>query len=119
MIFFPASALVTSRKFLIDAGPSLQMLLMGFFACFIFVMVWAMLTHFVLHRFGFWGGLIGGALLGLCVYVISFYQLNHFFEWANILRGPTMLVYFMIVGAFTGGLYECIEVEEEDLEVLA
>lgn len=118
MAGFPASTFLGSSKVFAQASLSMATVVWGFLFCVILVMSWALLANFILHRLGFWGGLLGGALIGICVYIIFFFQLNTFIPWANAVRAPSTLIFFASIGAFMGGVYELIEVEEEDLEEL-
>lgn len=70
-----------------------------------------LLIAFVIHRGGFITGVIGGALLGLCLYFIVFHFLTLFVPWMNALRSTWMAGAHALFGAVAGGVYEWLEVE--------
>jgi hypothetical protein len=70
------------------------------------------LIALIIHRWGLIVGLVGGALLGLALYVINFYTFSFFFPWFFPFRSWMMLVSHLIFGAVAGGTYELLEVEE-------
>lgn len=72
----------------------------------------ALLVAYVIHRGGLILGIIGGAVLGLFLYVINFYTLTYFFPQFFPMRGGAMLLSHLFFGAVVGGLYEALEVEE-------
>lgn len=71
---------------------------------------------YVLHRWGLWVGILGGAVLGLAFYMINIYTLTYFFPWFYALAGWVMALSHVLFGAFAGGVYELLEVEEWELE---
>jgi len=72
----------------------------------------AMLVAFVVHRWGLIFGIVGGALLGLFLYLINFYTLTYFFPQFFPMRGGGMFWGHLLYGALVGGLYEAFEIEE-------
>jgi hypothetical protein len=91
-----------------DAG-ALAAALIGHFALSV---GFALLVAYVIHRGGLIMGVIGGAVLGLFLYVINFYTLTYFFPQFFAMRGGAMFLSHLIFGAVVGGLYEALEVEE-------
>ncbi len=79
-------------------------------------MIFAVVVAFVLHRWGLWVGIFGGALIGLAMYLINFYTLTYFFPWFFALGGWVMALSHVLFGAFAGGVYELLEVEEWELD---
>lgn len=73
-----------------------------FFSCII---------AFVIHRGGILTGILGGALLGLALYLINFYTLTLIFPWLYVLTGWMSAFNHIIFGALAGGIYEGLEVE--------
>jgi hypothetical protein len=71
----------------------------------------AALIAFVIHRGGFWRGVIGGAVLGLFLYAINFGMLSFIAPWITILTGWIGAVTHIAFGAVAGGTYEALEVE--------
>jgi len=71
----------------------------------------ACLIAFVLHRWGLVVGIVGGALLGLALYLINFGTVFTVFPWFAIMKGPIALWGHVAFGAVAGGVYELLEVE--------
>jgi hypothetical protein len=71
----------------------------------------AALIAFVIHRGGFWRGVLWGAALGLCLYAINFGVLSFVAPWITILTGWIGAVTHLAFGAVAGGTYEALEVE--------
>ncbi len=69
------------------------------------------LIAFVVHRGGFWTGLLGGAVLGLALYAINFGVLSVVAPWITILTGWIGALSHIAFGAIAGGIYEALEVE--------
>ena len=72
----------------------------------------SMLIAFIVHRGGMITGILGGAVIGLALYLINFYTLTYFFPWFFALRGDVLLGTHVLFGALAGGIYEGLEVEE-------
>ncbi|MCG6924908.1 MAG: hypothetical protein LJF30_06315 [Acidobacteria bacterium] len=79
-------------------------------------MILTLTIAFVLHRWGLWVGILGGAVLGLAFYAINIYTFTYFFPWFYALGGWVMALSHVLFGAFAGGVYEVLEVEEWELE---
>ena len=71
----------------------------------------AALIAFVIHRGGFWRGVLMGAGLGLAIYLINFGALSWLAPWITILTGWIGAVTHIAFGAVAGGAYEALEVE--------
>lgn len=71
----------------------------------------AFLTAIIVHKYGILISVVGGALIGLAVYVIGFYAFNRFFPWLVPFRSWIYMVEFIFYGAIAGGIYELLEVE--------
>ncbi|MFY7998564.1 MAG: hypothetical protein ACOVSW_08185 [Candidatus Kapaibacteriota bacterium] len=72
----------------------------------------ACLIAFVLHRWGIIVGIVGGALFGLALYGINFYAVTAFLPQFTLIKSGSMAFAHLIFGAFAGGIYELLEVEE-------
>jgi hypothetical protein len=77
----------------------------------ILAMLIAMLIAIIVHKYGILISVVGGALIGLAVYIIGFYSFSHFFPWLISYRSSLFMVVFIFYGALAGGLYELMEVE--------
>ena len=78
---------------------------------FVLAIGFGLLIAYVIHRGGLITGILGGALLGLCLYVINFYTLTYFFPWFFAMHSWVFGLSHMIYGALVGGIYEALEVE--------
>lgn len=84
-------------------GLVVHMLLSIFYGCFIAV---------VIFRWGLLVGFLGGAVLGLAIYVINFFAVSYFFPWFYPLHSWIFLLSTVLFGALAGGIYELLEDEE-------
>ena len=57
-------------------------------------------------------GIVGGALMGLCLYALNYFTLTAVFPWFFAIRSWMMAVGHILFGAVAGGVYEGLEVEE-------
>lgn len=71
--------------------------------------VFTLLIVFILHRWGFWVGVIGGAILGGALYSINLYTLTVFFPWFFAINNPTLFWGHVVFGALVGGVYEMLD----------
>jgi hypothetical protein len=71
----------------------------------------AFLIAIIVHKYGILISVVGGALIGLAIYVIGFYAFNRFFPWLPPFRSWIYMVEFVFYGAIAGGIYELLEVE--------
>ena len=72
-------------------------------------LAFAFLISFTLHRWGFWVGLVGGALFGLALYAINTYTMSRFFPEFYYYRSDFMIALHVVFGALCGGIYEALE----------
>ena len=72
-------------------------------------LVFAFVISFTFHRWGFWVGLIGGALFGLALYAINTYSMSRFFPEFFYYRSWFMVALHVVFGALCGGIYESLE----------
>ncbi|MCU0425842.1 MAG: hypothetical protein MUF71_09480 [Candidatus Kapabacteria bacterium] len=72
----------------------------------------ACLIAYVLHRWGLLVGIGGGALFGLVLYGINFYALTAWLPQFVIIKSVSVAFAHLMFGAFAGGVYELLEVEE-------
>jgi hypothetical protein len=88
-----------------DAG----ILLIGLLIHLVLTFGYAFLVVLVVHRWGLVVGLVGGALVGLALYVINIYAVSYFFPWIYPLRSWMLLLTHVILGAFVGVVYELLD----------
>jgi hypothetical protein len=84
----------------------------GLLVYFSVALVFALLIAIILHRWGLVVGILGGALIGVALYFITFYTLTLLFPWLFVVRGSVLLISHVIFGALAGGIYEALEVEQ-------
>ncbi len=83
--------------------------IVGVIVHYILAGIFSLLLVFLLHRWGFWVGLIGGAILGAALYSINLYTLTVFFPWFFAINNTTLFVGHILFGALVGGIYELLD----------
>lgn len=79
--------------------------------------IFGSLVAIVIHRWGMLVGFVGGALLGLALYGVTFYAVSELvLPWVFIMRSWIMLVSHVVFGAAAGTIYEALEVEHVVVE---
>ncbi len=79
---------------------------------FVLSILFSMLTAFIIHRGCLLTGILGGALIGLFLYLINFYAFTFFFPWFFAMRSWVFILTHILFGVIAGGVYEGLEVEE-------
>lgn len=74
--------------------------------------IFAIVVAYVVHRWGVVGGTIGGAVLGLSIYLINMYTFTLLFPWFFTMENTIFLIVHIIFGAAVGALYEVMERDE-------
>jgi hypothetical protein len=92
-----------------DAGT----LVLGLIVFVVLSLLYALLIAVIVHRWGLLVGIIGGALLGLCVYAINYFTLTLVFPWMYALNAPILVVGHIVFGALAGGVYEALDRYDE------
>jgi hypothetical protein len=85
--------------------------LLGVAILLILSVLFACVVAFVVHREGWILSAMGGALLGLVLYVINFWTMSLLFPWLFTLRNWMLLLGHVVFGAVVGAVYELLEVE--------
>ena len=85
--------------------------LVGLIVHFALSILFSLLIAFVIHRGGLVMGIVGGALLGLCLYAFNYFTLTAVFPWFFAIRSWIMALGHILFGAVAGGIYEGLEVE--------
>jgi hypothetical protein len=76
-----------------------------------FSIIFAGLIAIVVHQWGIIISFVGGALMGLAFYTIAFFTLSMLYPWFYTFRSWIFPAMFVLYGAFTGSIYELLEVE--------
>lgn len=86
------------------------MLIIGIVLHLLLSLLFAFIITFVLHRWGLLVGILGGAALGLAIYLINYYTFSLLFPWFFATDGgwPTAAAHIAF-GAVAGGVYELLE----------
>ncbi len=100
-------ALVLGTDVLTEPTP--LSLLMGVLVHYVLSGLFAALIIIVLHRWGFWVGVIGGAVFGLALYGINMYTMTVFFEWFFAINSSILFWSHVLFGATVGGVYELLD----------
>ncbi|MEN9559993.1 MAG: hypothetical protein RLZZ502_1204 [Pseudomonadota bacterium] len=99
------SDLYSDAMHLTQSGPWLPGLLLHFLSCVLAALVICLLVH----EFGLLVGVVGGGVLGLCVWAIHFYAIAPRFEWMYALKGQYSEYLHVLYGVLAGGVYELLE----------
>lgn len=92
-----------------------QALAVGIATHLVLGLVFALVISTALHRFGFWVGLIGGALFGVALYAINTYTMSRFFPEFYFFRSWFMVGFHVVFGALCGGIYEALERDRKSM----
>jgi hypothetical protein len=111
-------SLVLGQGVLMDAN--VATLAVGLLVHYILSIFFTLIIAIVVHRWGLAVGILGGALLGLCIYAINFYTMTILFKWMFAMHSTVSVIAHLIFGAVAGGIYETydhfdlpIELEEK------
>jgi hypothetical protein len=74
-------------------------------------MLFAGLIAAVVHQWGMLISFLGGALMGLAFYAITLYTITLLIPWFFPFRSWIFMLLYVLYGAFTGSIYEWLEVE--------
>lgn len=88
-----------------------QILATSLFIHLLLSVVFSGLIAIVVHQWGILVSFLGGAMMGLAFYTIVFYTFSILFPWFYTFRSWIFLVMYILYGAFTGSMYELLEVE--------
>jgi hypothetical protein len=80
-------------------------------------LVFTFVITLVIHRWGMVVGIVGGAVLGLCIYAINFYTMTLFFPWFFAMNGLAWAFSHMLFGAVAGGVYERLDTFDMPLDL--
>lgn len=78
-------------------------------------LLFSLVISITLHRWGFWVGLIGGALFGVALYAINTYTMSRFFPEFYDFRSWFMVGFHVVFGALCGGIYEALERDRKSM----
>jgi hypothetical protein len=88
-------------------------------AHYVLALAMAAVIAIVVHRGGLVSGIIGGSLLGLAFYFIDYYTLSYFFPQFWAMKHASVLASHVLFGALAGGIYELLEDQIFELDVVA
>jgi hypothetical protein len=84
-------------------------ILIGLGVHYLLSLLFSLVIAVVIHRWGLWVGLLGGAGLGLCLYLINLYTLTTWAEWFFAFNSGVLLLSHVLYGAVVGGVYESLD----------
>jgi len=102
-----AASMVLGETALLDG--SLGVLALGLVIHFVLCFAFTALVVFLVYRWGLVVGIIGGGLIGLCLYFINFYAATLLFPWFFAWNSNVLLAAHVLFGAAAGGLYEALD----------
>ncbi len=105
------ASLVMGEGVLPPAEPTALVGIVGVVVHYVLSLVFALTLAFITHRWGFFVGIIVGALFGLAVFFINMGIFTLFFPWMYILNVPTFAGGHIFFGALAGAVYEGFERE--------
>lgn len=88
---------------------SLPVVLTGTLVHLVLAVFYTIVLAFIIHRWGFIVGVLGGALYGFALYLINYYTFTWLYPWFFPLRSWIALAGCVFFGAAAGGLYEWME----------
>lgn len=88
----------------------------GFLMHWVLSLLYTLIIAIVVHRWGLWVGIIGGGILGLCIYVIIFYAVTLIMPWLFAISGPLLAFNHVLLGAMAGGIYESLDTYDLPLQ---
>jgi hypothetical protein len=92
--------------------PELPILLVGTLVHYGISILLTFIISLVIYRWGILVGILGGALLGVGIYLINIYGFSYFFPWFYVLNNWVLFISHILFGATAGGVYELLEKEE-------
>lgn len=112
IIFHWIAALVLGPEVLSETSNLSPLIFsLGLLIHFTLSIIYALVLAFVIHRWGFWVGVLGGALFGLALFAINYYTFTLLFPWFLVMRSWPVVIAHVVFGAVAGGAYEAMEVE--------
>lgn len=101
------AALILGADALTDAGELI--IVVGILVHYALSLLFAVVIAIIIHRWGLWVGIIGGAILGLSLYAINLYTMTVFFPWFFAINNTILAVSHVLFGAVAGGVYESLD----------
>lgn len=108
-ILYYFGSLVMGEQALAD--PTMTLAIVGLVVHIILSILFAFVIAVVIHRWGLIVGIIGGAILGLTIYGINFYNLVYFVQgpFSVSINNMWLMLSHVIFGAVVGGVYESLD----------
>jgi hypothetical protein len=98
-------------------NPSVLTLIVGIGVHYVLSIAFALIIALVVHRWGLWVGIVGGAILGLSLYAINLYTMTLIFPWFYAINSTLLVVGHVLYGAVVGAVYEMMDSFDEGLNV--
>ena len=107
-----ASILLGERALPPPATFELSIFIAGLLVHFTLSIFYSCLVAVVIYRWGLLVSFLGGAALGLSIYMINFFAISYYFPWFYPIRSWILLLGHVLFGALAGVFYELLEDEE-------
>ena len=85
-------------------NPSVLTLIVGIGVHYVLSIAFALIIALVVHRWGLWVGIGGGAILGLSLYAINLYTMTLMFPWFYGINSALLVVGHVLYGAVVGAV---------------
>lgn len=90
-------------------------LIIGIVVHYVLSILFTLVIAIVVHRWGLLVGIVGGAILGVAIYLINLYALTAVFQWFYAINNTALLISHVLFGAVAGGVYELLDRYDEPL----
>jgi hypothetical protein len=100
-------SIVLGSNALLDTG--VLPILVGLIVHYALALIYTFIIAVIVHRWGLAVGIIGGGLLGLCIYAINLFTMTLIFPWFFAVNGPILLISHVLFGMVAGGVYEALD----------
>jgi hypothetical protein len=101
------ASLVLGEAVLTDTSPGV--LVVGALVHYALSLLFTLVITIVVHRWGLLVGIVGGGLLGLCIYAINLYTFTLLFPWFFAIDSPILILSHLLFGMTAGGIYELFD----------
>jgi uncharacterized membrane protein YagU involved in acid resistance len=110
------ASLVLGPAVLTQTDNGVMIAVVGVIVHYVLSIIFAFVVAVVVHRWGLFVGIVGGAILGLALYAINLYTMTVFFKWFFAIHSTVLLLSHVFFGAVAGGVYELFDHYDEPIE---
>lgn len=91
------------------SDPDAAYFVLGLVVHLVLSVVFATVIALIVHRGGLLLGVVGGAILGLCLYSLNLYTLTLIFEWYFAVNSVVLAINHLVFGLVVGVVYETLD----------